>query len=692
MFNLDKFKLDTTKLKYSFNLEDINFNSTEEIEPIREIIGQERAVQALEFGLKMKHKGYNVYAAGCSGTGRNSYTNMLINKIKKNNTNIKDWVYVYNFKNQNEPIALSFKCGQGKIFKKDIEEIIDKLKNEVPKIFSAKEYEYHNRLLMTELENNIQNIINKLNKLAMPRGFKFEVTERGLISIPIKSDGNILGEDEIGKLTPQEIQLLREEGIKLNQDSKEYINEIKLCEDLYKEKLDELDKNVGKSLVGFYETYLLDKHIDDEKVRTYISDLCEDVVKNISKFKTVGEDNSQNPMAMLGLIGPKNDSKFFSRYETNLLIDNSDCKEGMIINENNPTYYNLTGVVDYKNEIGSLTTSFMEIKPGSLHKANGGFIIINAKDLISSPFSWECLKRSLKTEKISIESLNKQYGHLVTSTLKPEPIDLDIKVILIGDNYIYNLLYSYDEDFRNLFKVVADFDLDMNRDDENIYKTIKFVANQCNEHNLKHFDKKAIEKLLEYSTRLSDDQEKLTARFNKIVDLIYEADAISESSSKFVTKLDVEKSINQKNYRNNRYEEKLNEMFKDGTLLIDIDGEKVGQINGLAVMGNGEYSFGKPSKITASTYKGRNGIINIEREIKQSGSIHDKGVLILSGYLGEKYGKEKPLSIATSITFEQNYSGVDGDSASSTELYAIISSIANIPIKQCIAVTGSVSQ
>ncbi|MEG1410714.1 MAG: AAA family ATPase [Terrisporobacter sp.] len=692
MFNLDKFKLDTTKLKYSFNLDDINFNSTEEIEPIREIIGQQRAVQALEFGLKMKQKGYNIYAAGCSGTGRNSYTNMLINKIKKNNINIKDWVYVYNFKNQNEPIALSFKCGQGKIFKKDIEEIIDKLKNEVPKIFSAKEYEYHNRLLMTELENSIQNIIDKLNKLAMPRGFKFEVTERGLISIPIKEDGNILGEEEIGKLTPKEIKLLREEGINLNQDSKEYINEIKMCEELYKEKLDELDRNVGKSLVGFYEAYLLDKYVEDEKVKTYISDLSDDIVKNISKFKTVGEESAQNPMALLGLMGPKNDSKFFSRYEINLLIDNSNCKEGMVINESNPTYYNLTGAVDYKNEIGSLTTSFMEIKPGSLHKANGGFIIINAKDLISSPFSWECLKRSLKTEKISIESLNKQYGHLVTSTLKPEPIDLDIKVVLIGDNYIYNLLYSYDEDFRNLFKIMADFDLDMNRDDENIYKTIKLVANQCREHNLKHFDKKAMEKILEYSTRLSDDQEKLTARFNKIVDLIYESDAISDSNSKIINKYDVEKAIIQKNYRNNKYEEKLNEMFKDGTLLIDIDGYKVGQINGLAVMGNGEYSFGKPSKITASTYKARNGIINIEREIKKSGSIHDKGVLILSGYLGEKYGKEKPLSITTSITFEQNYSGVDGDSASSTELYAIISSIANIPIKQCIAVTGSVSQ
>lgn len=692
MVNLDKFKLDASDLKCTCNLDHIKFNSTEDIEPVRDIIGQERGVQAIDFGLKMKQRGYNIYVAGCSGTGRRSYTKTLINKIKKNNINIKDWAYVYNFKNQNEPIALSFKSGQGKLFKKDIEEIVEKLKAEVPKIFSTKEYEYHNRLLMTELENNIQNIVSKLNEIAKPRGFRFEVTERGLISIPIKEDGSILGEDELGNLTAQQIKVLREEGLKLNQDSKEYINEIKLCEESYKEKLDELDKYVGKSLVGFYETYLIDKYGEYEKVKNYISDLCDDIVKNIGKFKITEDENSQNPMALLGLMGNKNDSKFFVRYGVNLLIDNSDCKESMVIDENNPTFYNLSGSIDYKNEIGALTTSFMEIKPGALHKANGGFIIINAKDLISSPFSWDYLKRSLKTNKITIESLNKQYGYLVTSSLKPEPIDLDIKVILIGDNYIYNIMYSYDEDFRNLFKIMADFDLEINKDEDNVYKIIKLISNQCKEHNLKHFDKSAIERVLEYSARLSNDKAKLTARFNKIIDLIYESEALSDHDSKYVTKQDVEKAIVQKNYRSSKYEEKLNEMFKDETLLIDITKEKVGQINGLAVMGNGEYSFGKPSKITASTYKGRSGIINIEREIKQSGSIHDKGVLILTGYLGERYGKEKPLSISTSITFEQNYSGVDGDSASSTELYAVISSIAQIPIKQYIAVTGSVSQ
>ncbi|MGL5506507.1 MAG: AAA family ATPase, partial [Paraclostridium sp.] len=649
MFNPDKLKLNVNQLKCYCNLDNFKFDTTEDIEATRDIIGQDRAVNAIEFGLKMKQEGYNIYIAGVSGTGRNSYAHTLINRLNKDTSKLKDWVYVYNFKNSNEPIALSFERGKGSEFKKDVEEIGEKLKVEIPKIFTTKEYEYHNRLLMTELENDIQNIISELNEFAKPRGFKFQVTERGLTSIPMKENGELIQENEIGNLTAGEVKNLRESGIKLNQDSKEYIDRIKQCEDGYKKKIEELDKNVGKSLVSFYSQYLIERYGADEKTKNYITDLCEDIVKNIEKFKVIGEDNSQNPMAMLGLMGPKNDSKFFTRYSVNLLIDNSECKECMVIDESNPTYYNLTGTIDYKNEIGALTTSFTEIKPGALHKANGGFLILNAKDVLSSPFSWECLKRCLKTGKISIESMNKQFGYVVTSTLKPEPIDLDVKVIFVGDNYIYNVLYNYEEDFRNLFKIMADFDIEINKDDENIYKIIKLIANQCKERNLKHFNKEAIERIIEYSIRLSDNQEKLTARFNKIVDIIYEAEAISSCESKYVTKSDVENAIQQKIYRSNKYEEKLNEMFEEGTLLIDIDGEKIGQINGLAVMGTGEYSFGKPSKITASTYKGRSGIINIEREIKHSGSIHDKGVLILTGYLGERYGKEKPLSIATSI-------------------------------------------
>lgn len=692
--NIDKYKVKIEDLKPKNVLNDIEFNTTKDISPIKDIIGQDRAVQAIKFGLKMNQKGYNIYVAGTSGVGRTSYTHALIKDHAKENPNknLKDWVYVNNFKNSNEPTALCFDAGQGKVFKKDIEDIIDKLKDEIPKIFNSKEYEYHSRLLMSELESNVQKIIEELNEFARPKGFKFQVTERGLMSIPIKADGTLMQEDELGSLTAVDVNKLREDGIKLNQESKDYIDKIKSCEDIYKNKTLELDKNVGRSLVGFYGQYLLNKYGKDEKAQKYINEICNDIVDNISKFKSTGEETQQNPMALLGLMPHKNDEKLFNKYKVNLFIDNSECNDCKIIIENNPTYYNLTGSIDYKNEIGALTTSFMEIKPGALHKANGGYLIINTKDLLSNPFSWDCLKRSLKTNKIAIESLNKQLGYLVTSTLKPEPIDLDVKVILVGDGYYYSLLYAYEEDFRNLFKIMADFDIEINKNKENIYKTVQLIANKCNEENLKQFDKSAVERLIEYSMRLSDNKDKLTAKFNKIVDIIYEAQAVSPDTNEYITKEDVQNAIDLKIYRSNKYEEKLNEMFEDGTLLIDIDGEKVGQINGLAVMGTGEYSFGKPSKITASTYKGRRGVINIEREIKQSGSIHDKGVLILSGYLGARYGKEKPLSITTSITFEQNYNGVDGDSASSTELYAIISSISDIPIKQHIAVTGSVSQ
>ncbi|MBC5998064.1 ATP-binding protein [Romboutsia ilealis] len=692
MLNIDKYKVNEENLKFKCSLDDVDFKTTEDIEPLGGIIGQERAVTSIEFGLKMKHKGYNIYIAGVSGIGRTNYAKSLIKKNIKCNENLKDWIYVNNFKNNNEPVSLSFKAGIGKEFKNDIDDIIEKLKVEIPKIFNSKEYENHNRLLMTELENNIHSIIEELNEFAKPKGFKFQITERGLLSVPIKEDGKLMEESELGNLTPSEIRELRERGLKLNQESKEYIDKIKSCEDIYKNKNNELDRNVGRSLVGFYGQYLLTKYGEDEKVNKYINALCNDIVNNISKFKKEPEDDKKDAMALLGIMPNKRDDKFLNRYRVNLFIDNSECKECKIIVESNPTYYNLTGSIEYKNEMGSLTTSFMEIKPGAIHKANGGFLIINVRDLLSNPFSWECLKRTLKTEKINIESLNKQYGYLVTSTLKPEPIDLDLKVILIGDSYYYNLLYAYEDDFRNLFKIMADFDIEVDRNKDNIYKTVQLISNKCKESNLKHFDKSAVERLIEYSTRISDDKEKLSARFNKIVDIIYESDAVTDDCELYVTRKDVDKAIRQKIYRNNKYEEKLNEMFKDGTLLIDLDGEKVGQINGLAVIGTGEYSFGKPSKITASTYRGRRGIINIEREIKKSGSIHDKGVLILSGYLGSRYGKEKPLSISTSITFEQNYNGIDGDSASSTELYAIISSIADIPIKQYIAVTGSVSQ
>lgn len=685
--DISKWRLEPRDLKLKYNMDDFDFKSTQDLKPLKGIIGQERAAEALNFGLKMKAKGYNIFVAGISGTGRSSYTYSMVSKVAQTKKNNKDYVYVYNFKNPDEPKAISFQAGEAKHFQKDMDTVVDKLYEEIPKVFTSREYELRNNEIAQKYERMGQNLIEELNEFAKDRGFFFQQGNQGLLTIPLKEDGSLMSDEEYNNLSEDEFARLREKSQDLNKEVTEYMNRMRNLEQKLREKIIELDRKTGERVISFFFDDIVEKYSANEKVILHINDLKEDMVEHINKFK--GQQKaSANPFS----IQKEDPKKFFERYKVNLFIDNSDRIGAPIVNETNPTYYNLTGMMEYKNEMGFLTTSFMDIKPGALHKANGGFLILNVKDLFSHQFAWEGLKRSLKTNKVTIETLNKQYGYIVTATLKPEPIDMDLKVILIGDYYTYSVLFSYDEDFRKLFRIMADFDVEMQRSSENVYKFARSIATQCEEKGLKHFSKEAVEKVVEYSSRLADSKDKLSSRYNQLVEILYEADALSDETSVFVTAQDVQRAINAKRYRNNKYEEKLNEMYEDGTLLIDIDGEKIGQINGLAVMGTGEYSFGKPARITASSYKGKAGIINVEREVRRSGSSHDKGVLILSGYIGEKYAKETTLSVTTSITFEQNYSGIDGDSASSTELYVILSSIAQIPIKQYIAVTGSISQ
>lgn len=685
--DISKWRLEPRDLKLKYNMDDFDFKSTQDLKPLKGIIGQERAAEALNFGLKMKAKGYNIFVAGISGTGRSSYTYSMVSKVAQTKKNNKDYVYVYNFKNPDEPKAISFQAGEAKHFQKDMDTVVDKLYEEIPKVFTSREYELRNNEIAQKYERMGQNLIEELNEFAKDRGFFFQQGNQGLLTIPLKEDGSLMSDEEYNGLSEDEFARLREKSQDLNKEVTEYMNRMRNLEQKLREKIIELDRKTGERVISFFFDDIVEKYSSNEKVILHINDLKEDMVEHINKFKGQ-QKTSANPFS----IQKEDPKKFFERYKVNLFIDNSDRIGAPIVNETNPTYYNLTGMMEYKNEMGFLTTSFMDIKPGALHKANGGFLILNVKDLFSHQFAWEGLKRSLKTNKVTIETLNKQYGYIVTATLKPEPIDMDLKVILIGDYYTYSVLFSYDEDFRKLFRIMADFDVEMQRSSENVYKFARSIATQCEEKGLKHFSKEAVEKVVEYSSRLADSKDKLSSRYNQLVEILYEADALSDETSVFVTAQDVQRAINAKRYRNNKYEEKLNEMYEDGTLLIDIDGEKIGQINGLAVMGTGEYSFGKPARITASSYKGKAGIINVEREVRRSGSSHDKGVLILSGYIGEKYAKETTLSVTTSITFEQNYSGIDGDSASSTELYVILSSIAQIPIKQYIAVTGSISQ
>lgn len=685
---LDKCRVSIKDLEHKCNESALHFKTTKDLESLDEIIGQDRALESLDFGLQVDKKGYNIFVTGSSGTGRSSYVKFITNEMAKDKPASDDWVYVYNFSNAHTPIALCLKKGKGKEFVEDINSIMRNLKEEIKNMFSSKNYENLKSQLIDKYDKEYESIMAEIDEKANNHGFQFNKLENNtMISVPLK-EGKPLTEEELGNLTQEELDSLKEKNNQLNLETVELFNKLRVITEAFEENLRNLDKETANNLVKNYIDKLKNKY-EEKDIQKYLTILHEDIISNISSIRSNGEAPKDDFLGLLNV----NKEDIFDRYKVNLFMDNS-CKEhAPVVFETNPTYYNLIGNVEYTNEMGVMKTDFTQIKPGALHTANGGYLVIQARDLLMNTFAWEALKRSLITGKINIESLERQLGYVVTSTLKPEPIPLDVKVILIGDYYTYSILYNHDEDFRKLFKVMADFDMEMNKNDENLMKMARFIATHCKKENLKHFNKEAVCRVLEYSSRLAESKNKLSSQFNQIVEIIYEADYWAKKDNADIVEAKyVIKALEKKIFRNNKYEEKTLEMFEDEDYLLDVEGEKIGEINGLAVVGTGEYSFGKPSKITVSTYAGKSGIINIEREAKTSGKIHDKGVMIISGYLGEMYAKQKPLGLTASVVFEQLYSGVDGDSASSTELYAILSSIAEVPIKQSIAVTGSVNQ
>ena len=689
MVNSSKWELSKKDMEVDVRFEDFDFETTKDIEKLNGIIGQVRAVEALDFGIHIQNDGYNIYVSGESGTGRKSYSLSLIEKVAKNKKVHRDYVYVFNFLKPDEPIALSFQPGEGKTFKKDMEFFINRIIKETPKSFSGSEYESRYQDIVMKFEQLSGAYLAELNLVAQDKGIKFVPSPKGLMSFPIKEDGTNYQEEEYNALEPEKIEEIQENSKSLAKDFNEYMNKMKELDLKISDKIAHLERQVVDKIVSYYISDMKEKHEDNKKVVTYLDDLQQDIISHTGFFKGKDKEDASNPLAIFRREDPK---QFISRYDVNLFIDNTDTETAPVVLERNPSYYNIIGFAEYRNENGMYTTDFMSIKPGALHKANGGFLVINAKDMLQNPLAWEGLKRSIKTKKIMIENPFKQSLALMTTGLKPEPIDLDIKVLLIGDMYIYSLLYYYDDDFRELFRIMADFDIEIEKNNENEIKFAKFIADFCEVKKLKHFERDAVIETLKYSIKLASEKNKISARFNKITEIIYESNALSDENQDFIKVKDVQKAIQKKRIRNSKIEDRMNEMYRDGSYLIDVDGKKVGQINGLAVMQVGESVFGKPSRITASSYKGRYGILNIEREVAHSGSIHDKGVLILNGYIGNRYAKEDIPAMTTSITFEQNYSGIDGDSASSTELYVIISSIAGIPINQGIAVTGSMSQ
>jgi lon-related putative ATP-dependent protease len=555
--------------------------------------------------------------------------------------------------------------------------------------FTSKEYERKKGMIVKELNEESESIMQELNELAKEYGFTYTNTDRGLISVPLKEDGTPMKEEDFRDMEKEVYEEIQSKSNDLNLASIDLFKKLRDIQDKFREKVKELDTNEANKIVKLHIDKIK-KAFKNEKVKKYLKEVQRDIVDNVDMFKSDDNKNNKNPFLA---FQKKSSENFFERYQINLFIDNSDKSNAPVVYETNPTYNNLLGNIEYENEMGVLKTNFTKIKPGSLHAANGGYLIMNVRDILENIYTWKGMMRSLQNDEIKIESMQSMMGYPVTSALKPEAIPLDIKVILIGDPRTYSTLYSYDEQFSKLFKIRADFDIEMDRTKDNVMKMQSFIATHCEKENLRHFTREAVCKVVEHSSRIADSQKKLSSRFNQIVEILYEADAWAEQDGSDRVQLKhIEKTIQEKIYRNNMYEEKTLEYFEDEIYLLDVQGEKVGEINGLAVVGAGEYSFGKPSKITVSTYRGKSGLINIEREARTSGKIHDKGVMIINGYLGYKYAQEKPLALSASIVFEQLYSGIDGDSASSTELYAIMSSLSGKPIKQGIAVTGSVNQ
>lgn len=689
---MEQLKLKPEQLTNKCDVDMFDFSTTEELVPIRGIIGQERAKKALEFGLGVTKKGYNIYVSGQWGTGRNSFVNMLTEEqaIKRSAPN--DWLYVNNFKDPYHPIAIKVNNGQGQNFIKQVDRAIRFLRRGIIEIFSSRDYENAKQKLIEEYNLQSNNIVDKLNELGAKYGFLFSLTEKGIVSIPLK-DGKPMNEESYHSISQKEYEQLMGNSQKLSLETIDLFNKLRMEEENLRNRLKSLDEQMGRHLVKFHLESIKEKNKNNEEIKRYIDLLEDDIVENLENFKEEEEeDESNNPLAMLA-AAQHNPESFFERYRINLFVDNSQVKTAPVIFESNPTYYNLAGSIEYQNEMGVMKTDFTMIKPGALHRANGGYLILLAKDILSNSYSWKSLKRSLLDEAVTIDSRASSAGALVSQTIKPEPIPIDVKVIIIGDYYTYAILSEYDEEFQKLFKVMADFDSDMDRSNENIAKFARFVSTKCQMEGLSHFTPSAVALLVEHATRLSDDQAKLTAHLKTLGDIIIESDAWANYyKEKIVTHEHVKKALEERKLRANKYEENTLQLFKDGVYLIDVDGFKVGEINGLAVLGTGQYSFGKPSKITVSTYQGRQGIINIEREARTSGKIHDKGVMILTGYLGRMFAQDKPLALTASIVFEQLYSGIDGDSASSTELYALISDLSGVPINQSIAVTGSVNQ
>lgn len=658
----------------------LNFKNTGELDEYNDFIGQEKAKNAMEFGIAIKKRGYNIYIAGENGCNKKLYALKILEEASKDYNKLFDFCYVYNFENKLEPTSISLEAGQGIVFKKEMELFVDNLLKELTEVFESEDYEAKKNIISDELSKKKDEFINNISEQAQENNLKIKVSSSGITFIPY-IDGKPMTEDEYDNIDEIEKEKITTQVAEIKNKASNMLRKFKITQKKYDEYINQLNLDIAKYIINKLIKEIRYKYSNNIKIIKYIDDVSNDILENINLFIDIDEDDIDDLNELL------------NKYRINLIVDNSDIKKAPVIYEQNPTYNNLIGNIEYVNKQGNLITDYTMIRAGSIMKANGGYLVVDAENILKNYKALEGLENVLIKNQIRPEGLRSQLDILTIESMKPQAIDIDLKVIVIGSENIYQLLYNYDDDFSNLFKVKVEFDYDIEKNNQNIYKIAQYVNYYCKSNKLRQLENSAIIPLIEYSSKISGSNKKMTACFKKICDIIDESDIYAQKEERaLISKEDIVKAIEENIKRINLIEEKIFKQFEYEKIIISTDGYREGQVNGLSVIENSGYCFGKPFRITASSYIGKNGIINIEREVSMSGNIHNKSVMIITGFIGSLYAKYIPLSLTVNLCFEQLYGYIDGDSASIAELFAILSSISKIPLKQSIAVTGSMNQ
>ena len=683
-------ELSPDQLRFTCDEAQFDFASTAEVLSLADrMVGQNRALQAINFGVAMPNEGYNIYAMGPPGVGKMSSITEFLGERAREMPRPHDWCYVMNFANPDRPHYLKLPPGEGAAFEKDMEGLIEELRQNIPRALESEDYENERNRIMQEVQRKQNAQFSQLDQTAQEQGFMIQRGQFGVFFVPLIEGKPAATPEQLTQLSPEQRNEIDRRGEQLQTELNQTLRAVQTIVKEGRSQLAELERNIAMSAIGPHIEELKEKYAALEPVVRYLDNMQADTIEHLNAFRTSKETKQQSPDPFAVL--PPEIS--FDRYKVNLIVDHSQTDGAPVEILNNPTYQNLLGRVERQAQFGALITNFTMIKAGALHRANGGYLVVEASHLLRQPFAYEVLKRALQTGTIRITDLGQEYNLISTTSVEPMPIPLDAKVVIIGNPMYYYLLQAYDEEFGELFKVQADFDSSMERTPENIASYIQFLKAKCDDEGLRHFAPSGVARWVEYGTELTGDQEKLSTQFSELCNLAREASFYAGQNGDSLVNSDaVQKAITEKIYRSNRIEQRLAEMIEKGQIFISTQGEVIGQVNGLSVIGLGNYSFGKPSRITARTYMGNNGVVSIEREVRTSGPIHNKGVMTLAGYINGKYGQDKPISMSAQLSFEQLYEGVEGDSASSTELYALLSSLSGYPIQQGFAVTGSVNQ